>query len=152
MNCIVQIKIFDQNSSKLISFRILHKDSRTATNHFKSNSILFPQKVDVDGSIYNFGTKFCKGKKEQIYTYSVIYRTLHPPSSLIRNHKVSLEPWVVSKVASKYYPVIYYLTFLQCSGSFSFLILHPLNLSVTSQTNFRLGHPTHYSASSDVRK
>ena len=42
------------------------------TNHFKRNSHSFLQKLDVDGSIYNFGTKFCKGKKEQSCTCSNI--------------------------------------------------------------------------------
>ena len=45
-------------------------------NHFKSNSTLFLKKIDVDGSIYNFGTKFCKGKKGQSCTCSIIQRNI----------------------------------------------------------------------------
>ena len=41
-------------------------------NHFKSNSTSFLQKVDLDGSIYNFRSKYCTGKKGQACTCSDI--------------------------------------------------------------------------------
>jgi len=72
-NCYGMKKTIDDSSSnKTFMTKTIRPLVLCFQNHFKSNSTLFLQKVDADGSIYSFGTKFCKEKKGQACTCSVI--------------------------------------------------------------------------------